>query len=553
LSAGICAQSTKPQYAGSEALVFKTSQETHPKKGSLIWAAIAVLCCGLPAMGQTPAQTGKNLETQVQWLQQRLQSAESRLQQLEGNPPVIPPAPTGDTPVWPATMEMESEDDAEEAKPEGEDLKLDDRLGLLEKDWKGFQESEAKKKADAAKKPSFKLGGRVHLDTWSFPEDTPGIGFFEHPTTGDDPEDRIFFRRIRFEAGGDIFENMLYRMQIEFSETSDPTYRDVYLGFTQLPGNTTVLFGNQKRPLGLDHLNSSRYNVFMERPLVIEAFNEDARRVGVGGYSYTDDLRYNFRYGVFLLENNSDDGQYLGDSQQMSGNFRLASIPWYDEASDGRGYFHWAVAGMLARPDGNASPVETNSNEGRFRTRSELRSDSRWLDTGRIPGADWYEIAGLETIFNYAALQLVGEQQFNWVQRDDSTRGTGPDVFFHGGYFYVAYFLTGEHVPIDRESSTIERTKPFENFFLVERLRGGTGTGWGAWQVALRMSYLDLSDQDIQGGVGRNVTLGLNWWWTSHSRLQVNLVRGNITDHRPQGGFTEGDFWALGTRMAVDF
>jgi phosphate-selective porin OprO/OprP len=208
---------------------------------------------------------------------------------------------------------------------------------------------------------------------------------------------------------------------------------------------------------------------------------------------------------------------------------------------------------MLARPDGNASPVETNSNEGRFRTRSELRSDSRWLDTGRIPGADWYEIAGLETIFNYAALQLVGEQQFNWVQRDDSTRGTGPDVFFHGGYFYVAYFLTGEHVPIDRESSTIERTKPFENFFLVERLRGGTGTGWGAWQVALRMSYLDLSYQDIQGGVGRNVTLGLNWWWNSHARLQVNLVRGNITEHRPQGGFTAGDFWALGTRMAVDF
>jgi phosphate-selective porin OprO/OprP len=67
------------------------------------------------------------------------------------------------------------------------------------------------------------------------------------------------------------------------------------------------------------------------------------------------------------------------------------------------------------------------------------------------------------------------------------------------------------------------------------------------------MSYLDLSDQDIQGGVGRNVTLGLNWWWNSHARLQVNLVRGNITEHRPQGGFTEGDFWALGTRMAVDF
>ncbi len=156
-------------------------------------------------------------------------------------------------------------------------------------------------------------------------------------------------------------------------------------------------------------------------------------------------------------------------------------------------------------------------------------------------------------MFNYGAFQFVAEQQFSSLQRDNTTRGTGPNVNFSGGYFYVGYYLTGEHTPIDRKTGTLKRMKPFENFFLVDRLRGGTSSGWGAWQVLMRMSYLDLNSQDIQGGLGRDVTFGLNWWWTSHSRLQVNLVNGNITGRKPVGGYSDGDFWSLGTRLAIDF
>lgn len=527
---------------------------------SVVWGALVVLGWLVPANGQVPQSGRDDLERQVQYLQQRLQATESRLQQLEHSQNVVPPAPTGQTPTWPVLQESEA-DDAPTGQlggpedPEQSTLleDIESRLESLEGVRTELEEWLATKETDAGKEPSFEIGGRIHLDTWSFPQDTPGIGFFENPATGADPANRIFFRRIRFETGGEVFETMLYRIQIDFHAPAEGEYKDVYIGFSELPGNHLVLFGNQKRPLGLDHLNSSRFNVYIERPLVVEAFNEDARRIGACAYTYTDDLLFNIRYGVFLLDNTTLDGEYVGDSWQGSANFRVAAIPWFDEASDGRGYFHCAISGMLARPDGDATSADQNLNEGRFRTRSELRSDRRWLDTGRIDGAQWYEILGLESMFNYGPLNITAEQQFSWMQRDDVTPGTGPDLFFHGGYIFAAYFLTGEHVPIDRKSSTIRRTKPFENFFLVDRLRGGTSSGWGAWQVALRASYLDLSNQDIQGGVGRNITAGLNWWWTSHSRLQVNLIRGNIDEHRPQGGFTEGDFWALGTRMAVDF
>ncbi|MCA9267221.1 MAG: ATPase, partial [Planctomycetales bacterium] len=297
------------------------------------------------------------------------------------------------------------------------------------------------------------------------------------------------------------------------------------------------------------------FNVFAERPLVVEAFNEDARRLGVCMYGHTDDERLNWRYGAFLLQSVTLNGQYVGDSSQGSINGRLAGSPWYDECSGGRGYFHWAVSGMAAKPDGDRTYPDTNGNAARFRTRPEARSTNRWVDTSAIAGADWYEILGFESIINVGPLQVVGEYQRTWLQRDNSV-AVNSDLDFQGAYCYVSYFLTGEHMPYDRKSGTLGRVHPFENFFLVPTCDGCRGTGWGAWQVAARYSYLDLSDGNVQGGEEQNVTVGLNWYWTAYSKVQFNAIYGKIDDHRvvaPNPGFTGGDFWILGTRFMADF
>ncbi len=428
----------------------------------------------------------------------------------------------------------------------------------LSGEWSKFQKDEAKKKSDAAKKPTFQINGRIHLDSWSFLRESDGIGFFENPNPaspdfGNDPQDRFVFRRIRLEMKGDILETMLYRIQLDFNNPAEPEYKDVYLGFQELPFNQFFIIGNQKRPLGLDHLNSSRNNVFMERPLVVEAFNEDARRVGAAFYGHTDDDSLNWAYGMYTLENSANSGRIIGDSLQLSANARVSGTPWYDSYSDGRGYYHWGLAGMLARPDGDDGPADQNQNEGRFRTRDEARTDQRWLDTGRIAGAQWYEILALESMLNLGPFQLTGEYQTTWLQRDNTTTGTGPDVHFQGAYLYASYFLTGEHIPIDRQTGTIGRVKPFENFFLVDRCDGGCGHGWGAWQVAARFSYLDLTDADILGGVGYESSFAVNWHWTAYSKLQCNLSYSDIQDHRSVGGYTDGNAWILGTRLAIEF
>ncbi len=458
---------------------------------------------------------------------------------------------------------QKGENGAEQEDSEESLKSLLERLEKLEKETEDQQQQDEAEEKKAAEEPSWELGGRIHLDYWGFSDHSNGINYLEHgdpeeSNFGTDPEDRWVFRRIRLELEGELPYNMLFRTQIDFNRPAEPEYKDVYLGWDGLPNNQYLLLGNQKRPIGLDHLNSSRFNVFAERPFAVEAFNEDARRIGLCLYGFNDAETLHWAYGLFSLENTANTGRLIGDSQQMGSYGRLAMVPWYDATSNGRGYQHLAIAGSVARPDGDASAADSNQNEARFRTRPEARSDSRWLDTGRIGGAEWFEQIGLESITNIGSLQITGEYLATFLQRDPLA-GPADDLVFHGGYIYASYFLTGEFIPYDRQSGTLDRVVPLENFFLVERCHGGRGHGWGAWQVAARYSTLDLVDSDIQGGIGHSVTLGLNWHWTAYSQLQSDLALGTIDSREPVFDpelgetFTGGDYAIFGTRFMIDF
>ncbi len=386
---------------------------------------------------------------------------------------------------------------------------------------------------------TMKLSGRVHTDYWAFPFADPGIDTLE----GMVPQARFGFRRLRFGVSGKINDNMGYKIESEFAGGNDYEFRDAYLSFEDLPVLRTLIIGNQKRPYGLDHLNSSRYNVFLERPFVIEANNQDARRLGIASYGFSRDERFNWRYGVYNQENVQSLGNYVGNDYQLEVTGRLASTWWWDEASDGRGYGHVGFSGSWGWPDG----LDPN-NQSRYRTRPEARSTNRWIDTGRIAGAESFLLGGIEGVLNVGPTQLVGEYQIVDVDR---LAAFGAHTVFHGGYVYASYFLTGEHMPWDRESGTLGRVKPFENFFAVCDCEGYRQRGLGAWQVAARFSHADYNDEDINGGRGNALTLGLNWYWNPYARMQFNYLVGEID--RQQTEVAGGDYRIYGLRLMVDF
>jgi phosphate-selective porin OprO/OprP len=395
------------------------------------------------------------------------------------------------------------------------------------------------------------LNGRIQLDAWTFPASSPGVNGFE---TGDNdlsPQDRVGIRRLRFGAYGDIYETMQYRIDVEWADADRVEARDVFLGFKELPILQTVLIGNQKRPYSLDQWNSSNFNVFMERPYVAEAFNPGPRRLGVQSWSHTEDKSWNWQYGVFNEAEFRPSGFYTSDHWQAQVAGRLANTLWYDESSDGRGYAHWAISGTHADVDGDAlTPNYANSglSQAIFRSRPEARTVNPWVDTELIPEADNFNLVGLESVVNLGPTQFVAEYMSNWVNRTDANQ-----LHYHGGYAYLSYFLTGEHMSWERDTGQLGPVSPFENFFLVDTCRDGVSGGWGAWQVAVRGSYGDLSDEDVQGGVGESVTLGLNWWWNQNARMQFNYIYGNIYDNdiNAVNGINHGTYQIIGTRFAM--
>jgi phosphate-selective porin OprO/OprP len=396
------------------------------------------------------------------------------------------------------------------------------------------------------------IRGRAQLDYWSFPDSSPGANILENGDPDVTPQDRFGFRRLRVTTQGGIFENMIYRTAIDFAG-GEVSIKDAWFGFRELGPFDTVRLGNQPIPIGLAQMNSSRLTPFLERPEIFQAVTRGKRHLGVCSYGFSDDLRYNWRYGVFQPQVIGEQGVYVSDHYQLQAVGRLASTPWWDEASDGRGYLHLGVVGSAAHPDGSAARFDARApNQARFRARPEARTTNRWVDTGAIAGASWYELLGVETALNLGAFRVVGEYYQTWLQRDPSF---GSSLQFGGGYVYVAYFLTGEHQPWDRETGNIARVHPFENFFWVDTQRGPQW-GWGAWQILARYSYADYNNRDIFGGVGRNLTIGLNWWWTPNSRMLLNWVHGRIDDRQVAlagaPALVGGDYDIIGVRFAID-
>jgi phosphate-selective porin OprO/OprP len=405
----------------------------------------------------------------------------------------------------------------------------------------GYKPNGGWEEVDTISKPTIKVSGRLHLDYWAFPESADLVSFLDGSDPLAGPDDMIGFRRLRFGFKGNVNETMLYKIEMDFATAADGSFKDAYLGWTELPLLQTLLVGQQKRPYGLDHLNSSRFNVFMERPYVIEAFNQDARRIGLCSYGTTENERWNWRFGCFELDDLARSGVQYTDNYQVEAAGRLANTIWYDEVSDGRGYAHWAVSGTAAFPG--------DGPDARFATRPEARTRGKWFDTGQIAGCQTYQLLGLEGVLNLGSLAVVGEYQTIRAQRSNAD-----DLVFGGGYVYVAWFLTGEHQPWELYSGTIGRVTPLENFFRVRRCSGGCGHGLGAWQVAARYSHGDFSDQDIFGGVGDSVTFGLNWWWNPYARLQFNAIYGSIAEREfANAPSTSGDYTIFGTRFMCDF
>lgn len=355
--------------------------------------------------------------------------------------------------------------------------------------------------------------GRVQVDYAHYERDTRALG------------DGTAIRRARLGAQGTVFRNWDYKVEYEFSDSkANPAARGIRDGYLSYTGFRPLLItvGNFKEPFSFEQVTSDSAVTFLERSLV-DVF-APSRHIGVG--AQTSGANWSVASGVFG-ERPEDDVANEGDEgHDFTG--RATWAPFWDT---GR-VLHLGVGVRRHEP--------SNSTNGlRFASRPETNiTDTQLVDTGVLNGTDHYTSVGAELAGAWGPVSLQGEYITTAVRR----KGLD-DVDLDGWYVLASWILTGETRPY----------KPAEGVFdrIVPASVVGQG-GFGAWELAARLSELDLNDGSLTGGRERNFTFGVNWHLTSNVKFQANYIK--VLDVERPGNAADGDEPSAYTvRAQVDF
>jgi phosphate-selective porin OprO/OprP len=383
-----------------------------------------------------------------------------------------------------------------------------------------------------SKYPTIKISGAFQVDVGLFSQSTANrraVGL------ADDGAD---FRRARLAAAGDVAEHMGYKLQLDFAVLTKPRFADAYFDFTDVAGLDRVVVGQFKQPIGLEDLTSFRHNPFFERsPLFLFV---PFRQIGAGLFQSAAGGDWTWALSVFV-PGQDQSGAALGDSGGVGGATRLTWCPLY--ADDGAQVLHLGAAYSLSGPTGGTMRFgATGGNAPEFALINPFGgagSTPSFVDTGELR-ADLYNLWGVESAAVWGPLSLQGEAMLAHLDRP---RRAGVD--FWGAYAFATLFLTGEHRVYDRKRGEFDRVVPLTDF---QPWRDGRWWG-GAYELAARLSYIDLNDQEVHGGRLADLTCGWNWYLNPYAKMSFNYIHAFLD--RPPTGRSNADVFAL--RGQIEF
>lgn len=346
------------------------------------------------------------------------------------------------------------------------------------------------------------IGGRIHAVT-AFVKESDGF-----KRAADDIEDTTGFRRARLYLKGRMWDRIAYKLEYDFADNV-ADFKDVYAEVERVPFVGAVRFGHFKEPFSLETLTSSNDMTFVERAAPAALVPE--RNFGLMAANAVLDERMTLAAGVFRP---SDDVGLTVSDEAWAGTARVTGLPlWADE---GRDLVHLGAAYSYRSFD---------DEQVRFNSRPEVPLVASAVDTGTV-AVDTSHLLGAEAAWVRGPFSVQGEYVGAFA---DAPSGSNPDLW--GAYVYASWFLTGEHRPYKTGEGAFDRLKPRRPFLF------GENAGPGAWELAARYSFLDLSDGDVSGGELDTYTLGLNWYWNPNVAIYANYVYGNLRHEGAVNGF----------------
>ena len=383
-----------------------------------------------------------------------------------------------------------------------------------------------------------KLGGRVMVDTAFYDDDD----FLALGIPDSDMEDGFEFRRVRLYNSGLIYDNVEYKLQVDFAggtgeDAGDGVdFKDVYVGLKDMDDCLGCLFpnirvGHFKHPMGLEELTSSKYITHMERSAPTNAF-APSRKTGLMIHDSLLGGQLNWAASIFSPVSDSvGDGDW-DDGYAIAG--RLAWTPWLNCDCDCQ-LLHVGVSYML----------QEDLKGKRFRARPPTHMTDRFVNTGTIADVTSYSTIGFEAALVYGPLSLQGEY---FIADVDSPSAGDPS--FSGWYAQASWWLTGECRTYKK--GTFSRVKPCCNFL------SNDCCCMGGFELRARVSNLDLIDAGIDGGEQFAITAGVNWHLNPNTRVMAEYFTAEVngTPAGFNGGtttFNDTSISGFQMRFQVDF
>ncbi len=302
-----------------------------------------------------------------------------------------------------------------------------------------------------------------------------------------------------------------------------------YTGFKPFGGTLAIEGGVMDLPYTLDEASSSNDLPFMERAAVgVVARNiaADDFRSAFGARWFNDI----FWAGAYVTGpttgaiHSASSVNPNGTTEQLGAVARVAG-----QIVSGKDYsLHLgADAEFLIHPPHN---LVTKAQTLTLSERGELRIDPTTLiSTGAIANVSGAQVYSVEAAATYGPLFFQGEYFWFNVDRNAATGLPpfgAPSLKFEGGYAEASFILTGETRKYNPAAAAYFGVVPEHPFSLA-------GGGWGAWEIAGRVSTINLNDQlatatGIAGGRQTIYTAGLNWYVNRNVRFLFDYLHGNV-------------------------
>lgn len=348
---------------------------------------------------------------------------------------------------------------------------------------------------------SMKLGGRI-LNDWAW--------FPERSDASVSTSDATEFRRARIYLAGKLGGGLIFKSQIDFS-SGEVAFKDMYMGIEDLPVVGELRVGQMKEPFSLEELTSSNYITFMERSPAA-AFDAE-RNTGIMVQNAWSNERVLASLGIFRDTNETGAGR--GDAK-YNYSARLSGLPYED--TENHRLIHLGMAGSFRKTQDGMYQVSIRPSS--HLTDKILHSD--------VLMANEYALAGFEAAAEMGPFSVDAEYRLANV---NAITASNPNL--SGFYVAGSWFLTGENRPYNHSEGAFGHVKPSKPL----------GSGSGAWEFAVRVTHVDLSDAD--GGQLDDYTVGINWYANNNARVMLNYVYSDANEH--------GQFSGLQTRFMVYF